>query len=96
MCIPYPWFDLEQNRISQLTLVPAMAMDRSLQQYQKLTPAKALEKILGLAEKVKAVNGNFVVILHNETFSDSGEWKGWLEVIRKMKAQLNALQGHES
>ncbi len=87
---PYPWYDLSQEKKTDLMLVPAVVMDRSLQQYLNLPPAQALEKIRKEIEQVRRVGGKFVIILHNETFSESGEWKGWREVIRKMLEDLKA------
>lgn len=84
LCVPYRWFDLEQNRISQLTLHPAAVMDRSLQQYKQMDPLFALKEIQTVIERVKRVKGKFVVILHNETFSESGEWKNWKPVLVNM------------
>lgn len=84
LCIPYKWYDLGEERKSNLTLHPAVVMDRSLQQYLKLDPLFARKEIQGIVEKVKRANGKFVVILHNETFSESGEWKGWKPVLVNM------------
>lgn len=87
---PYPWYDLSTEKRTDLTLVPAVVMDRSLQQYMKLNPEQAYEKIRAEIARVRRVGGKFVIILHNETFSESGEWKGWREVIRKMLEDLEA------
>ena len=81
--MPYRWFDLERNTATSLVLVPAMVMDRSLLKYQGLQPSQAQTAIAKAISQIKAVGGKFVIILHNETFSESGEWKGWLSVIRK-------------
>lgn len=83
VALPYRWFDLEHNTATSLVLVPAMVMDRSLLQYQGLQPSQAQTAIAKAISQIKAVGGKFVIILHNETFSESGEWKGWLSVIRK-------------
>lgn len=90
---PYPWYDLEREAVTDLQLVPAQVMDRTLQQYLKLGPEAALAKALAMLERVRAVNGYFVVILHNETFSGSGEWAGWLPFIEGL---LAALEDHGS
>lgn len=86
---PYPWYDLEAEKESDLVLVPAQVMDRTLQQYLGLDPMRALEETKKMIDRVKAVGGKFVVILHNETFSESGEWKGWRPFIAGMLEELN-------
>ena len=35
-------------------------------------------------QKVKAVNGNFISVWHNESLCDKGIWVGWKEVYEKM------------
>lgn len=90
VALPYRWFDLQKNAATDLRLVPAVVMDRNLL-HQGLKPAEALDQIQRMITVVRAVGGRFVVILHNETFSDSGEWRGWRdEVITPM---INFLEG---
>ncbi|MEM0996236.1 MAG: polysaccharide deacetylase family protein [Bacteroidota bacterium] len=85
---PYYWFDLEQDAVTPLRLHPAVVMDRNLQQYQGLDPEAALAEIRKWIAEVRKWNGKFVVILHNETFSESGEWQGWLPVIEAFTKEL--------
>lgn len=90
---PYPWYDLEADAVTDLVLVPAVVMDRSLQQYLGLSPVDAIIAIRSQIQAVRQRKGHFVIILHNETFSESGEWKGWLPVI---EAMLDDLKGNGS
>ncbi len=84
MARPYPWFDLEKNETTALTLYPTLAMDRSLLAYMGLEPVAAVKEVSTLVEKVKKVNGMFVLLLHNDSLSESGEWKGWQVHIEKI------------
>ena len=59
-------------------------MDITLRDYMKLSPDEAFQEIENLMVKVKQVNGTFVSIWHNETITDSGDWKGYREVFEKM------------
>lgn len=86
---PYYWFDLANNVATDLRMHPAVVMDRNLQQYQKLNPEEALAEVKEWIAEVKKWKGKFVIVLHNETFSESGEWKGWLPVIQSVLAELN-------
>jgi hypothetical protein len=90
VALPYRWYDLQRNVATALRLVPAMVMDRTLLQYMQLDPAQAIAEIAAQIAQTRAVGGRFVIILHNETFSDVGEWKGWLAVIHKMMQLLQA------
>lgn len=88
VALPYRWFDLQRNVATTLTLVPAVVMDRTLQQYMGLEPAAAQAALEETLAMVKAIGGRFVIILHNETFSDSGEWKGWRDMLARFLPQL--------
>jgi hypothetical protein len=37
-----------------------------------------------VVEKVKAVNGTFIGLWHNETLTDNGIWAGWRDVFLHM------------
>lgn len=78
---PVKWFDLQKNSISNLTIHPFAFMDGTLNEYLKLTPEKAKEKISELFSEVKNYGGEFSFIWHNETIGDYGAWKGWKEVF---------------
>ena len=93
IAMPYNWYDLEQERESNLRLVPAVVMDRSLQQYLALSPAAAFGQTCAVIDTLRAQGGHFVLILHNETFSESGEWKGW---TRWIHSTMTYLQQHGS
>jgi hypothetical protein len=58
----------------------------------KLNPAQAIQKINEIISEVRAINGTFISIWHNDTFSDAGEWKGWLDVYENL---LTAAQGNQ-
>lgn len=93
MMIPYPWFDLERNQVTELTLVPTILMDRTIvgspgnPRYEdQVIPTK---EFLGLLTTIIDGNGAFVLCLHNECLSESGEWQTWsrwfAEIIRILK-----------
>jgi hypothetical protein len=78
---PIKWFDLQKNKVTQLTLHPFAFMDGTLNEYLKLTPELAKEKITELFSEVKNYGGEFSFIWHNETIGDYGIWKGWKDVF---------------
>ncbi len=95
MMIPYPWFDLEKNQATELTLVPTILMDRTIvgspgnpRYVNQIVPSKEFLNLLSIIIKG---NGAFVLCLHNECLSESGEWKTWsrwfAEIIRILKEQ---------
>jgi hypothetical protein len=74
---PFPWYDMEQERVSKLLLVPAVAMDRGLQKYQGLTPEESKITIKNLLESMQIFEGDCLLLWHNTTLSENDEWKGW-------------------
>ena len=81
---PYPFYDLEQDNETDLTIHPFCAMDTALQKYLRLTPDEGLERYRQLIERVKAVDGTFCCIVHNQNLCELYGWEGWREVYEKM------------
>lgn len=88
MARPFWWFDLTANQRQSLILQPTMAMDRSLQQYQRLTPEAAIDQLRQLHERSQGAGGVFTLLLHNETLSNRHEWAGWQEPLLSWLSQL--------
>ncbi len=84
ICTPFLFYNLKKEEETSLTLVPFMVMDITLQQYMGLNSDQALQNIKEMIDSVKAVNGTFVSLWHNESLSETGVWKGWREVYEKM------------
>ncbi len=81
MARPYKWFDLSKNMISRLTLHPTMVMDRGLQKYMQLNPDDAWLEIKSLIDLTRSYKGVFTILFHNDSLSETGEWKGWKMVF---------------
>ena len=77
MAIPYPWFDLSQNKVTSLILHPTQLMDVTLTQYLQLNPEEGIAYAQKWVEATWAVGGEFVLLMHNDTLSNSGMWRGW-------------------
>lgn len=84
ICTPYKFYDLEKEEETNLTIHPFAVMDGTLNNYMKLSPEQALEKVKQIVNEIKNVNGEFITIWHNETLSDWREWKGWKDVYEKV------------
>lgn len=91
-CTPFYWFDLKNNKISELKIFPFCVMDVTLKNYMKLSIEEAENKILNLLDSVKKVNGTFISIFHNDSLSNYGEWKLWRNVYEKLIFKANDLQ----
>ncbi|MCU0432880.1 MAG: polysaccharide deacetylase family protein [Bacteroidia bacterium] len=76
----FNFYDLDFEAESALRIHPFAVMDATLNLYMKLTPDEATDRVKQLADAVKAVNGEFMILWHNETLSDEWQWKGWKKV----------------
>jgi hypothetical protein len=59
-------------------------MDTTLNDYMKLTPRQSLGRIRDLKNEVKAVDGMFITLFHNESLSNYDRWKGWRRLYDSM------------
>ncbi len=83
-CSPFYFYDLDFEIQTPLKLFPFAFSDLTLKKHMNLTNEESLLKILELKSIVKEVNGTFISLFHNETFSDYGYWNGWSDIYKKM------------
>ncbi len=80
-CSPYRWYDLSNEKGTELYLFPTMVMDSTLKDYMSLNLEKATAKMKSLRKAVEEVNGVFVILWHNHSAARQGEWNGWRSVL---------------
>ncbi|CAL2076358.1 polysaccharide deacetylase family protein [Tenacibaculum sp. 190524A02b] len=83
-CTPFYFYDIDFEIQTPLKIFPFALMDTTLNDYMKLTPKQALGKIRDLKNEVKAVNGVFITLFHNESLSGYLRWKGWGRLYSSM------------
>jgi hypothetical protein len=76
-----PFFNLLTDEVTELMLHPFVYMDGTLNQYLKVSPEQAIEKVEFLVQEVKKHGGNFICIWHNDTINNRGIWKDWKQVL---------------
>ncbi len=82
LCTPYPWFDLEKNEMTSLTIHPSTIMEGTLRDYNGHTPEHAISVIDNLLNEVKKQGGEFVSVWHNDSFVPSQ--KDWVNVYKRL------------
>jgi hypothetical protein len=83
-CTPFYFYDLDFEIQTPLKVFPFAVMDTTLNDYLKITPKQSLGKIRDLRNEVKAVNGTFITLFHNESLSNHTRWRGWKRLYESM------------
>ena len=78
------FYNLSEERQTNLRIIPFQVMDGTLYDYKKLDPESSKEVILKIINETRKVGGLFVSIWHNTSLLDTKEWKGWREVFEFM------------
>ena len=77
ICNSFYFYDLEIEKSTLLLVHPFVIMDATFKYYLNYSPSETFSSIKDLVSEVKKVNGTFISLWHNETFSEYGDWKGW-------------------
>ncbi len=78
-CTPFFFYDLDFEIQTPLKITAYHVMDYTLLKYQSLLDKKeALQRVIN---QVKLVNGEFVSVFHNYTFSEIERWSGFKELF---------------
>ena len=83
-CIPFYYFDLENNEATKLKIFPLSVMDCTLFDYMRLDSTASIDEIKHLIEVIKQNNGMFIPLWHNSSLSNVGEWKNKAYIFREM------------
>ncbi len=84
VAVPFNWYDIENETVTNLTIHPFQVMDVTLQQYLKLSPKDAIEVVKPLIESIKTLGGTFTTLWHNSSLSETDEWRGWRNAYEKI------------
>lgn len=74
---------------------PFTVMDATLKYYMKVTPEQAMKHVEELVANVRAVNGTFISLWHNETLNDRGIWSDWKKVYEHVIKQACAVNSDD-
>ncbi|HNP48658.1 MAG TPA: polysaccharide deacetylase family protein [Bacteroidia bacterium] len=84
ICSSFLFYDLDNEQSTSLRIHPFVVMDATLRFYMKIQPAEVLSYVLPLIKEVKAVNGHFMSLWHNETICNRKPWEGWQDVYEEV------------
>jgi hypothetical protein len=75
---------LELETSTNLKVHPFAVMDATFKYYLRTSPEQSLSMIKKIIDNIKLVDGHFISLWHNETWSEYKEWKGWSKLYEKM------------
>lgn len=90
-CKPFFFYDLKNEKITDLKLFPVTCMDATFIYYTKKSPEKSLMEILNLLKQIKKAEGIFIPIFHNEyLYKTKAGKKGTKTTFRQVHDQTIA------
>jgi len=84
ICTPFNFYDLDVEVETRLKIHPFAIMEGTLKFYLGIDPKDALNHIKPLIDEVKAVNGVFISLWHNDAISNDKIWQGWQGLYEEM------------
>lgn len=84
ICDTFNFYDLDIEVETKLRIHPFTVMDGTLKDYMKLTSEDAIDEVRSLINEVKAVDGTFSSLWHNESLSNEKRWTGWRRVYEEL------------
>ncbi len=82
------FYDLDLDTETQLRIHPFAIMDGTLKDYLKLDAKTAKQNISEMIKQIKVVDGLFISLWHNESFSDMGKWEDWVDVYEHLLKEV--------
>lgn len=80
---PFYFYDLIEEKITDLKVFPFVAMDTTLKKYLHIKSKDVGSYLQPILDEMKEVGGNFIFIFHNESMGGQRVWKNWGEVYEK-------------
>ena len=87
---PFYYFDFNSEKRSDLLFVPFCVMDGAYTIYKNTETEEAFKQMMDLAQEIKKVNGIFISVFHERSFSDH-LYSGFGTLYKKLHAQLKEL-----
>ena len=88
-CKPFFWYNLNEEKTTNLLLYPFCYMDSNSIFEQTLSPEKAVQEMLHYYNTVKSVDGDFAFIMHNHFLATQPQWQQWREAYTDFLQLIN-------
>jgi hypothetical protein len=84
ICTSFYFYDLDIEAQTNLKVHPFAAMDATFKYYLKVNPDQVMEMLKPLIAEVRAVDGTFISLWHNESLSENFIWKGYRAIYEEL------------
>jgi hypothetical protein len=81
---PFYFYDVLDDKRTDLRIIPFQIMDMTLMEYRKLSPESADEMIASIIYDIKRVGGLFVSLWHNTSLLETDEFSKWRRTFENM------------
>lgn len=82
-CTPFYFFDIEEDKKTDLKVNPFVIMDTTLKKYLHIRSKDVIPYLQPLVSNIKELGGQFMFIFHNESLGGERVWKNWGDVYEK-------------
>ncbi|MBI9032975.1 MAG: polysaccharide deacetylase family protein [Bacteroidales bacterium] len=83
ICTAFYFYDLDMDKETRLRIHPFAVMEGTLKDYLNVPAEKGMSVIAPLIDQIKAVDGTFISLWHNETLSEQTQ-KAWRRLYIEM------------
>jgi len=90
VCSPFYWYDLPNEKQTELMLFPFCFMEANSFYEQKFTARQALDEMHYYYKEVKATGGTFIMIWHNTFLGTDKSFKGWRESYEQFIKEISS------
>jgi hypothetical protein len=79
--IPYKFYDLRRDQVSDLTIHPTVMMDSTLIFHQKMKADRGIKRIKHLIDQCKESGGDYLCLWHNSNLAGSKKSNPWINAF---------------
>jgi hypothetical protein len=92
-CTPFRIYNLKTEEYYSILVHSVAFSDWSFVK-DTLSKQHTVDTIQSIANEVKKVNGEMIVLSHNDSYADSSKWKGWTSAYEYSARYLSALESN--
>ncbi len=81
--LPFKWYDVENETVRDLTVHSFCYMDSTAVFQLRETEEEALKELQRYFDIVKVIDGEMIILMHNDFLTEQPEWVGWRKMYER-------------